>query len=155
MVKWKKNKINWEISAINNVSLKPIRPGLVLIRNENEITIQEENKLLFEQIEIIYVHDVSKQESFFYKGHAYAQIWIKNKLISFKLYKRLTHLYTYNKSCLSILRRHLNWFCKVVYVPEKEMVFLQGLQLQTREQSKSQRVEKKKKKKKKKCWKKL
>ena len=26
--------------------------------------IQEENKLLFEQIEIIYVHDVSKQESF-------------------------------------------------------------------------------------------
>ena len=67
MVKWKKNKINWEISAINNVSLKPIRPGLVLIRNENKITIQEENKLLFEQIEIIYVHDVSKQESFFTK----------------------------------------------------------------------------------------
>ena len=29
--------------------------------------IQEENKLLFEQIEIIYVHDVSKQESFFTK----------------------------------------------------------------------------------------
>ena len=34
---------------------------------KNKIMIQEENKLLFEQIEIIYVHDVSKQESFFTK----------------------------------------------------------------------------------------
>ena len=57
--KWKKKNI------LNKQCI--LKPGLVLIRNENKITIQEENKLLFEQIEIIYVHDVSKQESFFTK----------------------------------------------------------------------------------------